>query len=875
MSIALSADFDDLSLPEQQAILEKLLTARSLIQERERIDKEEFLRRYPTPGALALDLLPKTRQTPALEAVDRELVALRDAPADRGRTMIFVPPQEGKALALNTPIPTPSGWSTMGELKVGDRVLDRHGKPCRVTWLSPIWRDRPCFTVRTGDGEAIVADAAHEWPARLVRGGPEYLHPTTSLARARAKNAQILGPAGLDLPDADLALDPYTLGAWLGDGHSRAARMTFADTEIADRIRDAGIEIRKVEGQRYLWSLTPESHLSSKPGPVRVLLQQLGVWGDKHIPAAYLRGSDKQRLALLQGLIDTDGYVSPKGQVEFTSTRRRLAEGVRELVYSLGAKATIAEGRAVVNGKDCGPKWRVKFYLSGAAHITRKAERCKNSSVARVRYVSAEPTASVPTRCIEVDSADHTYLAGRTMLPTHNSTRTSCWFPLWMLAQDPTLRIAIVSYSATKAERWGRWLRRMIQSHGHRWGLELRSDSRAVDRFETTAGGSVVSVGISGGISGEPVDLMIIDDPVRGRAEAESPTYRDAAWDWWESNGATRGSARFKVVLMLTRWHADDLGGRLLKHEPGRWRVLRIPAVRDPAAPVVRGDDGASVYSPNGELISVQDRRPGYFLELKQTRSSYVWASIYMQTPVLAQGNLFRRDDARFWSEAPADRTRHDQLGGRRVVVGEIIKYVSDMTRFITMDLAASKKTSADWTVASCWAISLEGELLLLDRHRARLGEEEHWDLVRPMTALWACPTVYVERGFIGTVLVRDATMAGIRILPLDVDTDKITRAIPATQRMKSHTTYFPQDAEWLDEWLDELAEFPSGTHDDQVDTFGHAARVASTHWTPPPNDPPPDAWETLARQREQVEERAYTSATGVEGGIDIARADW
>lgn len=720
-----------------------------------------------------------------------------------------------------------------------------------------------------------MADGEHEWPARLDRRTGEYLHPTSSLARTRTKNAQIFGPAGLDLPDADLALDPYALGAWLGDGHSKSARITFADVEIAERIRDAGIEIRKVHGQLYLWSLTPEGHLSSKAGPVRVLLEQLGVWGNKHIPAAYLRGSDKQRLALLQGLIDTDGYVSPKGQVEFTSTNPRLAEGVRELVYSLGAKATIAEGRAVVNGKDCGPKWRVKFYLSNAAHIARKAERCKDSSVARVRYVSAEPTASVPTRCIEVDSPDHTYLAGRTMLPTHNSTRTSCWFPLWMLAQDPTLRIAIVSYSATKAERWGRWLRRMIQEHGHRWDLYLRTDSRAVDHFETTAGGSVVSVGLAGGISGEPVDLMVIDDPVRGRAEAESPTYRDAAWDWWESNGATRGSSRFKVVLMLTRWHADDLAGRLIEKEPGRWKQLRIPAVRDPSLPVVRGNDGASVYDPSGELISVQGRRPGYFRELKKDRSLYVWNSIYMQAPVLAEGNLFRRDDARFWTEAPGDRSHHDPLGGKRIIVNGVMKYVADMTRFITMDLAASKKTSADWTVASCWAITLEGELLLLDRRRARLGEEEHWDLARPLTALWACPTVYVERGFIGTVLVVDATRSGVRILPLDVDADKVTRALPATQRMKSHTAYFPADAEWLDEWLDELASFPAGAHDDQVDTFGHAARVVSTHWSPPPNDPPPDPWELQDKLREQAEERAYASATGGTEQVDIATADW
>lgn len=449
------------------------------------------------------------------------------------------------------------------------------------------------------------------------------------------------------------------------------------------------------------------------------------------------------------------------------------------------------------------------------------------------------------------------------------STRTSCWFPLWLLAQDPTLRIAIVSYSATKAERWGRWLRRMIEAHGHRWNFELMADSRAVDSFETTAGGRVISVGIGGGVTGEPVDVMVIDDPVRGRAEAESPTYRQAAWDWWESNGVTRLSSRGRVVLMMTRWHADDLAGRLIKNEPGEWKTLRIPAVRDPGQPLVRGRDGASVYDPSGELISVQRRRSGHFTELKATRSLYVWNSIWMQTPVAAKGNLFRRDDFRFWHNAAADTSHHDPCAGRRVDVDGVKLFIGDMTRFITVDLAASVKTSADWTVASVWGIGLDGRLFLLDRVRARITEKNHWDLIRPLCEFWACPQVYVEKGFIGSTLVIDATRAGIRVSPVDPDTDKVTRALPATQRMASHTVLFPADAEWLDEWLDELAAFPSGEFDDQVDTFGYASRIVSAHWTPLPVDPEPRP------PRRSDADRAYEAATGVVGGVDLSRAQW
>lgn len=845
--------------------LAELQRLRSRIGE---LRRPEFRAQYPTPGHLARALQPSTRQTPALDAIDEALVDLANAPGATGRTMIFVPPQEGKALALDTPIATPQGWTTMGALRVGDQVFDRHGKTCRVTWVSPIWHDRECYEVRTGDGERIVADAVHEWPARLDRRSGEYLHESSSLASPRSKNAQIVAPSGLDLPDAELPLDPYVLGAWLGDGHARSARMTFADEEIAERIRDAGVPIRKVPTTTYGWSLVPEGWASTRTSPIRVTLTAMGVWGNKHIPAPYFRGSDKQRLSLLQGLIDTDGYVSPRGQVEFTSTNPLLAEGVRELVYSLGAKATITESRATLAGKDCGPKWRVKFYLSGAAHIARKADRCKDSSVARVRYVTAARTESVPTVCIEVDSPDHTFLAGRSLLPTHNSTRTSCWFPLWLLAQDPTLRIAIVSYSATKAERWGRWIRRMIESHPE-LGIELMGDRKAVDDFETTAGGRVLSVGIGGGITGEPVDVMVIDDPLRGRAEAESPTYREAAWDWWESNGSTRLSSRGRVVLMLTRWHSDDLAGKLVKNEPGKWKVLRIPAVRDRAQPLVRGSDGASAYAPNGELISVQGREPGFFLDLKETRSSYVWNSIYMQTPVAAEGNLFSRTDFRYWQWAESDPSHHDPLHGAKLSIDGVALFIADMVRFVTMDLAESTKRSADWTVASVWAIDLSGRLILLDTKRMRVAEKDHADFLAPLCTRWATPDVYVERGFIGTALVRDATQAGIRIQPLNPSTDKVTRAIPASNRLKAHQVFWPDYVDWLDEWCDEIAGFPTWQYDDRTDTFSYAAHIAAAHWTPPPKHPP----RAIATRTDA--DRAYQAATGLTGEVDLSRAEW
>lgn len=454
------------------------------------------------------------------------------------------------------------------------------------------------------------------------------------------------------------------------------------------------------------------------------------------------------------------------------------------------------------------------------------------------------------------------------------STRASCWFPLWMLAQDPSLRIAIVVYSAEKAERWGRWIRRMIQANPD-LGIELAEDSRAVNRFETTAGGVVMSVGIDGGITSEAVDLMIIDDPLRGRAEAESPTYRKRCWDWWESNAMTRASDQFRVVLMMTRWHADDLAGRLLAEEAGEWNVLRIPAVRDEESAAVLGSDGASVFHPNGELISVRNRPEGWFLKLKAKRSMYVWNSIYKQTPVAAEGNLFARSNFRYWQYLPRDVSRHDVLRGARIGLEDTVRFIADMTRFITVDLAASKKTSADYTVASVWGITTDGRLVLLDRDRGRFGEAEHWSLVRPLTVRWACPDVYVEESFKTATFVRDATQAGIRIQPLTPDTDKITRSIPASNRVKSHTVYWPDYVNWLDEWEDEIAGFPMWPHDDQADTLFYAARIASAHWTPPVNVAVRRAAAEAERDAGWVTDSTHAAATGLSVEVDLSRAEW
>ncbi|KAF0844336.1 LAGLIDADG DNA endonuclease family protein [Methylovorus glucosotrophus] len=369
----------------------------------------------------------------------------------------------GKALAIDTPIPTPSGWTTMGAIQVGDAVFDESGKPCTVVAATEIMSGRPCYQVTFCDGEQIIADASHQWltfsnaertalsrrtesfrearrQSRAKRGTGkrndmaelnacrefEYLPPPTgsivttqqmaaSLMVGKRTNHSIVVCPGLALDEISLPIDPYVLGVWLGDGTRGQGAIATADAQIVDEISARGYEVRKRPANKYAYGILG---LQGK-------LRALGIIQSKEIPSVYLRASEHQRMELLRGLMDTDGTCNLRGACEFDNCDRALIESVHELLASLGIKSTIRTGVARLNGKDCGPKYRVKFTTTKQVfHLRRKAERLvtQERGTQRWRMVkSVEAIESVPVRCIQVDSPSHLFLAGRGMVPTHNS----------------------------------------------------------------------------------------------------------------------------------------------------------------------------------------------------------------------------------------------------------------------------------------------------------------------------------------------------------------------------------------------------------------------------------------------------------------------
>lgn len=386
------------------------------------------------------------------------------------RAYIEIPRKNGKALALDTPLPSPGGWVVMGDIRLGDALFDEHGQICRVTGVTEIMHNRPCYEVEFSDGTTIVADAEHEWytDARRTAGTPgrrvtyaDHIRTTEqirdsltvdspfNLKRDRVEwNHRVPVAGALELPDASLPIPPYVFGVWLGDGNSAGARVTcsYDDIAVIEQIRAEGIPAREGKSSNTnsgIYALSNGDRAAGRSASVQRSLRELGVLNNKHIPAMYLRASYAQRLALLQGLMDSDGYVSAAGQCEFTATFEQLALDAQELVCSLGMKASLTVGRATMGGKDCGAKYRVQFWAydhEPAFRLARKLARQKARPAQATRnssrqIVAVRPVASVPVRCIEVDSPSHLYLAGATMIPTHNST-LSAGLALYFLFAD-------------------------------------------------------------------------------------------------------------------------------------------------------------------------------------------------------------------------------------------------------------------------------------------------------------------------------------------------------------------------------------------------------------------------------------------------------
>jgi deoxycytidine triphosphate deaminase len=346
---------------------------------------------------------------------------------------------EGKALALDTPIPTPTGWKLMDQLQIGDLVFDERGQPTAVIDATEVMTGRECREVVFSDGTSLVCDLDHQWEVQTKydrqRGGARVMTTRDMEKRLRVAEHEysyhVAQAAPVRYSPKPQRIDPYVLGVWLGDGTSTKAEVTSIDAPILQELEHAGYPVTPASGP-LAYRVGGAGHTRdqrtgryARNDSLSSRLRDLGLLGEKHIPTAYLQGSVEQRRALLEGLMDTDGYVDSIGRCELTTVQPYLADQYFELIASLGHRPKLAKKTAWLYGLNCGPKYEIAFTPSEPVfRLPRKLARQKRSGAfRRGRAIKAiRRVDSVPVRCIQVASPRGLYLATRSFVPTHNSS---------------------------------------------------------------------------------------------------------------------------------------------------------------------------------------------------------------------------------------------------------------------------------------------------------------------------------------------------------------------------------------------------------------------------------------------------------------------
>lgn len=381
--------------------------------------------------------------------------------------------------------------------------------------------------------------------------------------------------------------------------------------------------------------------------------------------------------------------------------------------------------------------------------------------------------------------------------------------PAWFLGMFPDKQVMLASYEATFAETWGRKARDILEDHGKAlYGVEVRQDARAQDRWYTTEGGVMAASGIGGRFTGMGADLMIIDDPVKNAEDARSPRLREKQWDWWQSTAYTRLHPGAVVIVLMTRWHEQDLGGMLLTDIPADgepFTEIRLPAVAEADDPMGR-DVGEALWPARYDEKALA--------AIKQTVGAYWWAAMYQGRPAPEGGDMFRREYFRpELAEIPAE---------------DGIKWV----RF--WDLAGTEARAGsdpDYTAGCLLGRMRNGSLILADMVRVRHNPMQLEQTVlatakRDREFLGHVPIcIEKEPGASGKIVIDHYTrnvLQGFTVRGRQVTKNKVVRADPVAALAEGGNVKAVK-GKWNADFYYEAEQFPNGAHDDQIDAFSGA----------------------------------------------------
>ena len=413
------------------------------------------------------------------------------------------------------------------------------------------------------------------------------------------------------------------------------------------------------------------------------------------------------------------------------------------------------------------------------------------------------------------------------------SWTSSLWSPAWFVERYPDRQVILASHESNYAVSWGRKVRDTVRRNGEAGLTQARvsRDVGAASEWETTQGGGMLARGIGGSITGRGAHLFIIDDPIKDFAAAHSIAVREAQWQWWLSTAQTRLEPGAAVVLVITRWHEDDLAGRLTsaEHEgdPNEWRVLRIPAlgegdVADVADGTIAPD--ALQRAPDVPLVlastdETEEEATDRWDRIRRGVGPYVWAGLYQQRPSEPEGTILKRGWWQFYKRdgevlvLPGEQGKRIEISRLRIVQ--------------SWDLAVKDKRTSDFVVGQVWGALGQGHRFLLDQYRARADFVETKRQMRIMRSRWPqTSATYIEDKANGPAVIRELRDELSGLVPHNPVGDKVQRAFGIQGDLQAGSLWLPEPGTAgfdVRGFVDEHAQFPNGANDDQVDATTQA----------------------------------------------------
>jgi len=386
------------------------------------------------------------------------------------------------------------------------------------------------------------------------------------------------------------------------------------------------------------------------------------------------------------------------------------------------------------------------------------------------------------------------------MPPRHGKSElVSRYFPAWFLGTFPDKRIMLVSYEADFAATWGRKARDLLEEHGPSlFGVRVSGNSSAANRWDIAGHeGGMVTAGVNGPITGKGADIGIIDDPVKNDQEAMSVTYQERAYEWYKSTFRTRIQRDGAIILIMTRWHENDLAGKLLaaqEEEGEKWEVVGLPATAEDNDPL--GREFGQPLCP--DLFSKDALE-----SIKKAVGSYWWASLYQQRPSPAEGGIFKRN---WWQHYRRLPDKFD----------EIIQ---------SWDMTFKDTKTADYVVGQVWGRKGANKYLL-DQVRDRMDFPATIQAVRTLSAKWPqAKAKLIEDKANGPAVIATLKKEISGLIPVEPQGSKESRAWAVSPEVEAGNVYLPDPsiAPWVHDFVEECAAFPNGANDDQVDAMSQA----------------------------------------------------